>query len=160
MNLLAESIAAAAEAHRGQVDQGGNPYILHALEVMYKIRAQGYDETVQAAVVLHDVKEDSPHFWLSWVDHLIRNKIETDRLEALVNLMSKIQDERYGDYITRLIDSGNTDAIAIKMADLEHNSCITRLKGLRPKDLERISTYHQSYTRLKVALMELNNGVR
>ena len=33
----------------------------------------------------------------------------------------------------------------IKRKDLEHNSDITRLKGIRPKDLERMEKYHKAF---------------
>ena len=39
-------------------------------------------------------------------------------------------------------------AKAIKLTDLEHNSKITRLKGLRKKDFDRLEKYHRAYTYL------------
>ena len=47
------------------------------------------------------------------------------------------------DYIKAI--SVNPDATQIKMRDLEHNSNITRIKGLRKKDLDRIEKYHRAY---------------
>ena len=41
------------------------------------------------------------------------------------------------------------DAIKVKMADLEHNSLILRMKGIRRKDLDRIEKYQRSYFILK-----------
>lgn len=38
------------------------------------------------------------------------------------------------------------------MADLEHNSSILRLKGIRQKDLERIQKYHRAYFILEAHL--------
>tara|TARA_R110002012_G_C11197033_1_gene559343 strand:- start:178 stop:378 length:201 start_codon:yes stop_codon:yes gene_type:complete len=37
----------------------------------------------------------------------------------------------------------------VKKADLRHNSDITRLKGIGPKDKERIEKYHKAYSLLK-----------
>ena len=39
-------------------------------------------------------------------------------------------------------------AKAVKLRDLEHNSKITRLKGLRKKDFDRLEKYHRAYTYL------------
>lgn len=47
---LAQSIELAARVHRGQLDKGGQPYILHSLRVMYA--------TLSAA-------EDSDEVWIS-----------------------------------------------------------------------------------------------
>lgn len=61
MGLLAEAIAFAAEAHLLQEDKGGNPYILHPLDVMHRLRQDKRPETVQAVGVLHDVVEDTEY---------------------------------------------------------------------------------------------------
>ena len=58
----------AVEAHAGQVDKAGRPYILHPLAVMFAAeRAYNvqpslivYLEEFMAAAVLHDVPEDNP----------------------------------------------------------------------------------------------------
>jgi len=42
----------------------------------------------------------------------------------------------------------NIDAIRVKRKDLEHNSDITRLKGIKKNDLERIEKYHKAFTTL------------
>ncbi|HLQ23968.1 MAG TPA: DUF1028 domain-containing protein [Gemmatimonadales bacterium] len=58
-SLLADAIALAAQAHRGQVDKAGEPYILQPIGVLLRIREQGHRVEVQAAAVLHDVVEDT-----------------------------------------------------------------------------------------------------
>jgi hypothetical protein len=40
----------------------------------------------------------------------------------------------------------------VKMEDLRHNSDIRRLKGVRPKDIERMVRYHEFYLDLKATL--------
>lgn len=52
---IEDAINIAVNAHRGQRDKGGQPYILHPLRVM--LAAQNDDERIVA--VLHDVVEDS-----------------------------------------------------------------------------------------------------
>lgn len=52
----------------------------------------------------------------------------------------------YDDYIRGI--STNPIAKAVKLRDLEHNSRITRIKGLRKKDFDRLEKYHRAYTYL------------
>lgn len=50
------------------------------------------------------------------------------------------------DYIKALVVNAVT--AKVKKRDLEHNSNITRLKGLRKKDFDRIEKYHTAYVYL------------
>jgi hypothetical protein len=52
---LHEAIKVATDAHEGQLDKGGRPYILHPLRVMMAMEET--DEQIVA--VLHDVIEDT-----------------------------------------------------------------------------------------------------
>jgi (p)ppGpp synthase/HD superfamily hydrolase len=56
MSTLEIAISIAAQAHAGQLDKAGAPFILHPLRVM--LRVDGDEERM--AAVLHDVVEDSP----------------------------------------------------------------------------------------------------
>src|SRR5262245_57940006 len=51
MSTMERAIAIAAEAHAGQVDKAGAPYVLHQLRMM--LRMASNDERIVA--VLHDV---------------------------------------------------------------------------------------------------------
>ena len=51
---LEKAIKIAVEAHTGQVDKGGNPYILHPLRVMLSLNT----EEERIVGVLHDLVED------------------------------------------------------------------------------------------------------
>ena len=53
--MLDKAIHIATKAHGGQMDKGGQPYILHPLRVMFMRR----NETERICAVLHDVIEDS-----------------------------------------------------------------------------------------------------
>ena len=57
MATLDDAILIAAQAHRGQKDKAGAPYILHPLRLM--LRVQSDDERM--AAVLHDVIEDASY---------------------------------------------------------------------------------------------------
>lgn len=148
---LARAIALASEAHKYQFDKGGNPYILHCLEVMRKIRNRYPDDLeLQAIAVLHDAIEDTE---LDVED--LTNMGYSDRVVGVVNYLTKYPDESYVGYIEALIR--DEDAIKVKLADIEHNSDITRLKGLRDKDFKRMEKYHNTYVMLKEKLKEYGN---
>jgi hypothetical protein len=139
--MLAKAIQIAAEAHLNQVDKGGKPYILHPLWVMDRVRHLGEDYMIVA--VLHDVVEDS-----DWTIEKLRDEgFNPKVISALMYLThGYFSSNNYDEYI-RLIAT-NEIARQVKLRDLEHNSKITRLKGLRKKDFDRLEKYHRAYTYL------------
>lgn len=140
MNMLAKAIQIASTAHLNQIDKSGKPYILHPLWVMNAVRHLGEDYMIVA--VLHDVIEDSEE----WSIHnFIAEGFNSNVCTALA-LLTHTNELSYDDYIKRL--STNSIAKAVKLRDLEHNSKITRLKGLSKKDFDRLEKYHRAYTYL------------
>lgn len=136
MNLLGKAIALASEQFKNTTDKGGNPYILHCLYVMEKVKPLG--EEAMIVGVLHDLLEDTSitaedlyEMGFSW--KTIR-KIE---------LVTHQEGEDYMDYIKRA--ASDQVSRAVKMADLEHNSQIFRMKGLREKDFKRLEKYFTAY---------------
>ena len=138
MSTLAKAISIAAQAHEGQVDKSGKAYILHPLHLMNQLM---YDEELAIIAVLHDVVEDSDVD----EDDLYRLGFSKRVISAL-DLLTHKEWDSYEDYIEGICT--NQDAITVKRKDLEHNSCITRLKGVRPKDLVRIEKYHKAFLKL------------
>ena len=134
------AIRIAVSAHARQYDKGGKPYILHPLHLMNQLM---FDIQLATIAVLHDVIEDSDYT----LGHLIDRGFSNRVIIAVAILTHG--DESYDDYITGI--AGNYDALRVKRKDLEHNSDITRLKGVSPKDLLRIEKYHKAFTRLGVA---------
>ena len=103
----------ALEAHRGQVDKAGVEYINHPLTVAAQV-----SDDVSAIIValLHDTVEDTAL--------------------TLNELREKIP---YLDYVAAI--KSNTLARRVKIADLKHNSDLSRIKNPAPKDLARIEKY-------------------
>jgi (p)ppGpp synthase/HD superfamily hydrolase len=129
-SLLGDAIAMAAEAHQGQVDKAGEPYILHPLRVMFRIREAGHRVEVQAAAVLHDVVEDSG-VTLEDIAAL------SPEVAALVDAVTRRPDEPYPDFIHRA--GKDPEARAVKVADLEDNlSRIDQLARVSPERAERL----------------------
>ena len=63
---LESAIALSVAAHRGQVDKGGQPYILHPLRVMLCLN----HESGRIVAVLHDVVEDNQEYPLKRLESL------------------------------------------------------------------------------------------
>lgn len=135
--MLGKAISIASSAHEGEEDRGGKPYILHPLWVMDRVRHLGEDSMIVG--VLHDVVEDTD--WT--LDKLIKEGFNQNVIHALSLLTHDKSEVPYEKYIEGI--SKCEIALEVKLRDLEHNSKITRLKGIRDKDFERIKRYHKSY---------------
>ena len=135
---LASAIAIAARGHEEQYDRGGHPYILHPLKLMHQL---SFDIQLATIAVLHDVVEDTD---FSLRD--LRDMGMSTRVLLGVDLLTHKPEETYVEYIEGICT--NYDAIRVKRKDLEHNSDITRLKGVGTSDLDRMMKYHTAFTRL------------
>ena len=122
----------AEKAHRSQLDKAGRPYIEHPKAVAAFV--DGEDAKVTA--LLHDVMEDTS----VTADELAAAGIPTHIVEALVLLTHRSCDS-YDEYIQRL--RSNRLAARVKLADLRHNSDLSRLPVINPKDLARTEKYRR-----------------
>lgn len=116
MGTLEHAITIAATAHRGQIDKGGAPYVLHPLRVMLQMSTN--QERITA--VLHDVLEDSG----LTVDDLRAEGFPDVVIEA-VTLLTKSESEDYDAYVARVVL--NPLARRVKVADLEDNCDLSRI---------------------------------
>jgi hypothetical protein len=91
--------------------------------------------------ILHDVVEDTD----ITLQYLSSTGFSTRVIVAL-NLLTHKGTDTYEDYIKGI--ATNKDAVAVKLSDLKDNSNITRLKGLRKKDFDRIEKYHKAFVYL------------
>src|SRR5215216_3018494 len=90
---LEDAIELALKAHRGQVDRGGQPYILHPLRIMTKLDTN----TERIIGVLHDVVEDTD----ITLDDL-RQMGYPDAVVDAVDALSRREGETYAAFIQRL----------------------------------------------------------
>lgn len=139
MATLGKAIAIASEAFKDRLDKGGNPYILHCLWVMNAVRHLG--EVAMICAVLHDLVEDCEEEGYTF-DYL-REQGFSNNVLTILNFLTHDKKESYEDYIKKI--ALNYLAKEIKKRDIEHNTKITRLKGLRKKDLDRLEKYHRAY---------------
>lgn len=143
------AIDIAVEAHSGQYDKGGKPYILHPLHLMNQLI---YDPELAAIAVLHDVIEDT-----YVTEEALRAEGFSIRVRSALELLTHDEEDTYEEYIENICTS--LDAIIVKRKDLEHNSDITRLKGLRDKDLQRLGKYHKTFVRLGEAKRKIKGNL-
>ncbi|MBK6324500.1 MAG: HD domain-containing protein [Chloroflexi bacterium] len=137
MSNLDTALAIAIQAHAGQVDKAGQPYILHPLRLMFQMATE--EEMITA--VLHDVVEDSD----VTLDAL-RQAGFSEKVITAVAAVSRQDDETYEEFIRRL--RPNALAAKVKLADLTDNMDARRLKTITPKDLARIEKYHHAWIAL------------
>lgn len=148
VNRLSRAIQLAATMHISQMDKGGKPYILHPLWVMNKVRHLG--EKYMFVAVLHDVVEDTEMTVDKIIDSFSLSRDNWDDLDIIeaLELLNFHTASSYMGRIKEIIQSGNDIAKQVKLRDLEHNSKITRLKGISEKDLDRLKKYQKAYTLL------------
>lgn len=147
---LGAAIALAADLFVGKYDKSGEPYILHCLAVMDNVKK--YDDVeLQIAAVLHDVVEDTK-VTLYDLEHLYGFTKRVCNIVSDVTFKKGCTEEEYMLQILKVC--GSQDSIKVKMADLEHNSLILRMKGITDKDISRTKKYHKAYYILKSHLMK------
>ena len=128
MPSLEEAIILAANAHRGQKDKAGAPYILHPLRLMMQMKS----ETERIVTVLHDLIEDTA----CSLEELSKAGYSQEILDAL-DCLTRRHDETYSAFIERVKE--NPLAVKVKLADMEDNLNIKRLKSIAEKDLLRLN---------------------
>lgn len=139
--MLGKAIKIASVAFEDVKDKGGNPYILHCLRVMFNLNST--DEELNSIAILHDYIEDCGGDDHEAVYRELYVEGFSQRVITTLRLLTHIKGVSYDDYIKQL--AHNEDARRVKLADLKDNSDITRLKGLRKKDFDRMEKYHKAY---------------
>jgi (p)ppGpp synthase/HD superfamily hydrolase len=91
--MLAKMIHIATNAHDGQFDKGGVPYILHPLKVMHYLKTD--DEELQCIALGHDVIEDTD---VTYAD--LRDAGISERVIAGIAALTKLPGETLAEYKT------------------------------------------------------------
>ena len=141
--LLGKVLLLATNAHAGQFDRGGKPYILHPLKVMHYLKTD--DEELQCIALLHDVVEDTNTSW-----HDLEDIGCTKRVLAAVKALTKMPGQTYDEYKETVF--ANEDAMRVKLCDLRHNTDIRRLKGVTQKDIDRVAKYNHFFLEIQARL--------
>ena len=139
--LTKRAMQIAYTAHHGQVDKSGVPYVFHPLH----LAEQMTDEITCCAALLHDTVEDTPVTL-----EQLAEEFPAEVVEAVV-LLTHDPDTDYFGYVRAI--KANPVAMAVKLADLAHNTDETRFAGvLVPPD--RIGHLRNKYTKAKAILLE------
>ncbi len=134
MNNLETAVIIAAQAHQGQIDKAGMPYLLHPLRLMLK---QNSLEAMITAV-LHDVVEDTD---IS-LDQIAEAGFSPAVIDA-IRLLTYDKENPYLDYIKEI--AGNSIARQVKLADLIDNMDLSRFPAPQMKDFLRLEKYKSAY---------------
>lgn len=135
------ALSIAIEAHKGQMDKGGEPYILHPLRLMLQFE----DKNLQIIALLHDVIEDSD---FTIID-LEKRGFTKSMIEA-VDTLTKRKGEDYNSFISRVL--ANKLAVKVKIVDIQDNLNIMRLNEISDNDIRRINKYKAALAHLKSSL--------
>lgn len=131
--MLELALSIATEAHKGQFDKVGIDYIEHPIFVASQVDS----EEEKAVALLHDVIEDS-----SVTAEELLNAGLPETVVTAVQILSKKKGQDYQTYLKTV--KSNPLARAVKLADLKHNSDLSRLETITDKDLEGLEKYKKT----------------
>ena len=143
MNILEEAIIYATIMHQGRVRKfKGIPFILHPLEVAQILSTMTDDQEVITAGILHDIVEDTAYT----IEDLAAMGFGNQVLDA-IRLMTHTDGVSYMDYVAKI--KTNPIARAVKLADLAHNSDLSRLDVIDDDAIARVEKYAAALRFLK-----------
>ena len=122
----------AYDAHHGQLDKSGVPYVYHPIHLAEQMQTE--EECIVA--LLHDVVEDT-----NITFEQLEKEFSTNVIQAL-RLLTHDKSVDYMDYVRKIKD--NPIAKNVKLADLHHNSDVTRLDEMSEKDKLRREKYSEA----------------
>lgn len=139
--LTNKAMRIAYDAHCGQLDYNGIPYIFHPIH----LAEQMDDEISCCAALLHDVAEDTQ----VTMEELSREFPE--EVIAVLKLLTHDDATPYFDYVRAI--KTNPIALKVKLADIAHNSDQTRCIG---SDLtaEKLAAWKAKYEKATKILLE------
>lgn len=120
-------------AHKEQLDKSGMPYVFHPFHLAEQMQTE--DTTVVA--LLHDVVEDTDYTLAD-----LANMGFGESVIAALALLTHDEATDYMDYVRAI--KANPIARAVKLADLKHNSDLSRLDTVDERALKRQAKYLQA----------------
>ena len=132
-DLTKKALKLCFEAHKEQTDKSGMPYVFHP----FHLAEQMADEATTVVALLHDVVEDTELTF----DDLEKQGFGEEIISAL-KLLTHNDDTPYMDYVAKI--KNNKIAIVVKLADLKHNSDLSRLDTVDEKALKRKEKYEKA----------------
>ena len=152
MKMLSEMLELAVEAHDGQVDLAGVPYIFHIMAVTEFTRQRwGHeDEELLCIAAGHDLLEDTEVTWQFLFDNF------NARVSNGILKLSRFEGQTEEEYRNNILDS--IDAMKIKLCDLRHNLDSSRLPSVDKNAMDRMKKYKVFQRLLEEKLNEMEFG--
>ena len=128
MEMLKKAIDFASEAHKGQLRESGEPYIMHPIAVAKMLFEMSMDENTVIAGLLHDTVEDNPNITVD----IIRSEFGDD-VANMVDGVTKLtksgnagllsKEDRQAENLRKMFMAIANDVrvVIIKLADRLHN---------------------------------------
>lgn len=130
----------AYKAYHGLTDKSGIPYLYHPIHLAEQMKT----EIRVCAALLHDIIEDTTYTFSD-----LEEMGFSPEIIQVVQILTHQPDDLYMEYIQKIRESKNKDAIAVKLADLRHNSNLSRLNQIDEKAELRFEKYQQAIEILK-----------
>ena len=129
-------------------DRGKNNYIAHLEAVALNVEERmdwdnkSKEDSLSGYIVglCHDLFEDT-----DCTEEEFREVLDDNKIVDAIKLCTRLPFETYREFIKRIKESHNEVAIYVKIADLEHNMDIKRLKKCTDNDLKRLQKYFYSW---------------
>ncbi len=131
--LTKKALKLCFEAHKEQVDKSEMPYVFHP----FHLAEQMTDETTTVVALLHDIVEDTD---MTFED--LEKQGFSDEIISALRLLTHDKNTPYMEYVGEI--KKNKIATAVKLADLRHNSDLTRLSVIDEKALKRKEKYEKA----------------
>ena len=136
--LTKKALKLCFEKHKDQVDKTGLPYVFHP----FHLAEQMDDEVSTICALLHDVVEDTN---TTFED--LENLGFPEEVIDVLKLLTHSENVPYKDYVKNL--SQIKTAVKVKMADLKHNSDLTRLDVIDEYAVKRSEKYKEALAYLE-----------
>ena len=135
--ILQRAIEIATEAHKGQTDRAGKPYIGHII----RVSQAGKNLEERMAGILHDIVEDT-----DWTFERLAGEGIPPQVVDAVRCLTKQEGEDYDRFIERV--KTNPIAIEVKLNDLRDNMDATRIPAIDDWYVAHLRKYHRAYNEL------------
>ncbi len=131
--LTKKALKLSFEAHKDKIDKSGMPYVFHP----FHLAEQMDTEEKVIVALLHDVVEDT--------DYSLKDLENMGFPESVIQALALLTHDKnvpYMDYVVRIKD--DPIARAVKLADLKHNSDLSRLDFVDEKAVQRVQKYEKA----------------
>lgn len=132
-SLTKKAMKLCFEAHKEQIDKSGMPYVFHP----FHLAEQMTDEATTIVALLHDVVEDTE---ITFED--LKEEGFSDEIINALKLLTHDKDTPYMEYVGEI--KKNNVSTKVKLADLRHNSDLSRFDVIDEKALKRKEKYEKA----------------